>query len=128
MLLSERIEKDGITVETVELGMNGAGTHRAWTVRLLRGEKVFQLSREFEDNSEPTAFEVLDLLTSHCSVVDQVTSAEEWGAEFDSDQEQAAEHFTPELFAEWQEINKELRSFLGTQGHKDYLYDTDRTS
>lgn len=124
MLLSERIAEDGITVTADMIGQTE--THYQWAVTLHRPNgAVFRLPDPFESNTEPTAFDVLDLLTGALNIVDQSVDRREWASEYTTDPEQQDAHFTEQHWQTWQQINAGLRRFWGRQRHEDYLYDTD---
>lgn len=135
MFLGERIHIDRITIQYSQIGgMSDDGMRYRWAVVLNRPDgRTFTLPDPYESNDEPTAFDVLDLVTSHCAVIDQSANWREWQSEF-----MIAEPYTPEweerdktytesTFNQWVEINNSLLQFLGRQGHEDYLYDTDRS-
>jgi len=136
MFLSERIAQDQITIAAHMMGQTA--THYQWGVTLFRpeypGANEFTLPDPYESNDEPTAFDVLDLVTGACNIIDQALSWHDWQSEYMS-----AEPFTPEweerdrthaevMYNQWCEINNSLRDFLGHQLHQDYLYDTDRSA
>ena len=127
MLLSERIAIDGITITAHMTGQTA--THYQWAVELHRPNgAVFRLPDPYESNDEPTAFDVLDLVTGSLNLVDQSADRDEWASEYTTDEEQKEKHFTEEHWQTWNTINDALREFLGHQRHEDYLYETDRSA
>lgn len=130
MFLSERIKTDGITIATDTLGgMSDDGLRCRWAVTLHRPDgRTFSLPDPFEQNDEPTAFDVLDLVTGACNIIDRSADRREWASEYTTDPDEQDRHFTQRDFDTWVEINNRLRDFLGHQGHEDYLYDTDRSA
>lgn len=129
MLLSERIAADEITITKVQLPtMSDDGKRKTWSVILHRPDgREFMLPDPYESNDTPTAFDVLDLVTGACAIIDQSADWREWATEYvGKDRKEQDKHFSPERFDRWADINNALREFLGHQGHEDYLYDTDR--
>jgi hypothetical protein len=124
MKLSERITEDDIQVVYTEIP---SWPRRAFDVRLWREGENFELPDPFESPNEPTPFDVLDLITLHCSIVNQVNSREEWAAEYTADPREQQENFPEEGYRKWKEINRRLRCFLGEEKFQQYLYDTDRS-
>lgn len=129
-LLSERIAEDEITIQTAMIdGMSADGLRYRWDVSLHRPDaQPFTLPDPFESNDEPTAFDVLDLVTSACSIVSRADSREEWASEYTTDPEEQEKHFTEEHWQTWLVIDRRLREFLGSRKHQDYLYCTNRSS
>lgn len=129
MYLSERIAEDGITISTSMIGQTD--THYQWSVTLHRPDgRRFELHDPHESNDEPTAFDVLDLVTGTCNIIDQSADWREWQSEYMPDatpQEERDRIYPRDMFEWWVDINNALRDFLGHQGHEDYLYDTDRS-
>jgi len=123
--LSERIERDGITVSCKEIGVSDDGRRRQWQVTLRRGDFTMNLPDPYEDNEEPTALAVLGLLTSHCNVVDQASSRTEWAGEYTFDPEEQERYFPEEKYQAWKAINLVLQNFLGDELHEEYLYETE---
>ena len=81
MLLSERIATDNITVTHHLIGQTS--THYRWSVTLHRPDgRAFTLPGLYESNDEPTAFDVLDLLTMTCAIVDETDGWHSWHSEY----------------------------------------------
>lgn len=133
MLLSERIEKAGITVSSQVIGQSEGGLRYKYAVSLRRGDRVYDHPAPYESNDKVTTFELMDHILIGCSFVDQATSREEWRGEFvtpDAYMEWPAHWdavYSEADYAMWQGINEKLREFVGGhQAHGDWLYDTDR--
>lgn len=135
MYLSERIEADRITIQTDTLGgMSDDGMRHRWAVSLHRpGGSVFTLPDPFESTEEPTAFDVLDLVTGVCNLIDQARTWRDWQSEYMTAQpyteewDKRDEIYTETMYITWCSINDKLRDFLGDRAHQDYLYETDRS-
>lgn len=130
MLLSERIEAEGVTVRHGAMRMNEAGTHMAYDVTLHRGNHTFTLPDPFETNGDVTTFEVLDLLLGACGIIHQAQDRQAWASEYTTDPEEQDKHFTQENFDMWVKIDHGLAELLGDGDatYEDWLYDTDRQS
>lgn len=136
MLLSQRIKADGITIATDMLGgMSDDGYRYRWAVTLHRPDgRTFTLPDPYESNDTPTAFDVLDLVTGACNIIDQAADWREWQSEYviaephTMEWDERDKTHPESMYDQWVDINNTLRVFLGHQGHEDYLYDTDRQS
>ncbi|MFB7858855.1 hypothetical protein [Rhodococcus qingshengii] len=139
--LKKRIKDDSITMDYHMLdGMSEDGQRYLWNVALYHGVRrgrVFELPDPYVSQDKPTVFDVLDLLTSSCSIVDQCATRDEWASEYvpepkggepdESILREAWESFTEDNFRTWKQINEGLRNFFGPQAYEDYLYNTDRS-
>jgi hypothetical protein len=136
MLLSQRIKHEQITIQTSMLGgMSDDGRRYRWSVALHRPDlRTFSLPDPYESNDEPTAFDVLDLVTSVCVLIDQVANWREWQSEYmiaephTQEWDERDKTYPESMYDQWLGINERLLAFLGHQGHEDYLYDTDRSA
>jgi hypothetical protein len=136
MKLSERIAADEITCVTVgPIGMSSDGMRYTWSVCLFRPDgRTLDLAEPFESNEEPDAFEVLDLVSIGCSMIDQSHNWRSWQREWmpparDAEDQEVIDSLYPEhTYETWTGIDESFLAFLGHQGHHDYLYDTDRSS
>lgn len=135
MYLSERIAADQITAQATMLySMSDDGMRYRWAVSLHRPDgRVFTLPDPFESNEKPTAFDVFDLVTSHCSIIDQAHDWRAWQGEYvyaepyTEEWDKRDQTHTEAMYITWRSINERLRDFLGHPAHHDYLYETDRS-
>jgi len=123
--LSERIREDRISSKAHMTGRSPNGLHYQWDVTLMCQGRVFRLPDPFESANEPTTFDVLDLLTGACGIVDQCADRDEWAQEYIPDGDPEHQYFTERDWRTWQKINKGLIRLLGPERHQEYLYDTD---
>lgn len=126
MLLSERIKRDGITITVQATAPGAVQGQTGYAVTLRFEDREYTLPDPFETPDEPTTLDVLSLLTGHAAIVDQAGGREEWAAEYTTDPDEQAKHFTQRGFETWRGINDGLRSLLGTERHYAYLYETER--
>lgn len=122
MKLSERIARDGITVES-DMIRSGDYGHYEWDVRLHRPDGRSMHLHDYSSADEPTALDVMDILLSVASRVEGTGSYEEWASEFESDPEKWQDEETYDL--QRAEVEK-LRRFLGSGSLNLYLYSTDK--
>lgn len=125
--LRDRIKEDRVSSVAHMIGTTPTGPQYRWDVTLMCQGRVFRLPDPFESVDQPTTFDVLDLLTGSCNIVDQCADRDEWAREYDPTGDPEQRHFTDRMWETWQEINNGLVKLLGHQGHEDYLYNTDRS-
>jgi hypothetical protein len=135
MMLSERIKQDGIEIEyDGPFGQLPTGQYQ-WKVCLKRGSQQFRLPDTYDcpGYSEPTAFDVLDSVVGTCILVEQSPDWRSWQGEYMIARPGTAEWderdatYPKVTYDTWVSINQDLRTFLGTDLHEAYLYETDRS-
>lgn len=120
-LLSERIRRDGITVEFEMIGPADHGRYE-WEVALVRRDGRRMELHDYNAPGEPTPLDVLGILLSVASRTEGNFTYEEWASEFDSDPENWQSREAYEL--QCAETDK-LRRFLGSD-FDSYLWETDK--
>lgn len=126
--LSERIAEDGVTAEVhMTDGVSEDGYRYYWEYTLRYDGREYVSPNHYGSAEEPDVFDIMDTLTMNCSIVDQVSSREEWAGEFDADWMPEKGTHTEEDWDKWNTINSQLRWLFGPEKYNEYLYNTDRS-
>jgi hypothetical protein len=131
MKLTERISRDGITIDSELLdgpptGEADQSPDRQWyqvTLELtgVHGSGTFELPFSPSFGDEPTVADVLSLVLMGVRAVQDTRDYEDWCDEWGFD---PGDERKPGMYEDWRRIRRELRAFLGIE-YGRYLDETE---